>query len=93
MPSWWVMMSTATYREAHVSQSEYLGVVSSVGFEVRQVVTHRNSLDFLPLMGEGRKGALRRSAASLGVRWRGGVPAACPNRMGHRGPKMRDFLV
>ena len=74
MPSWWVRMSTATYREAHASQLEYLGVVSSVGSEVRQVVTHHNSLGLLPPTGVGRKWAFQRSAASPGVRWCSGVP-------------------
>ena len=68
MPSWRVRMSTTTYREAHASQSEYLGVVSSVGSEVRQVVTHRNSLGFLPPMGMERKQVFRRSTTSPGVR-------------------------
>jgi hypothetical protein len=67
-------MSTATYREAQASQSEYFGVVSSVGSEVRQVVTHRNSLGFLPPMRKGRKRAFRRYATSLDVRWLSGVP-------------------
>ena len=58
-------MSTATYKEDHASQSEYLGVVSSVEFEVRQVVTHRNSLGFLPQMGAGRKRAFRMSRPPL----------------------------
>ena len=67
-------MSTATYKEAHASQSEYFGVVSSATSEVRQVVTPRNSLGFLPPMGAGRKRAFKRSATSLGVHWLGGVP-------------------
>ena len=39
MPSLWVRMSTATKREALASQSVFLGEVSSVESEVRQVVT------------------------------------------------------
>ena len=69
MPSWWVRMSTATYREAHASNSEYLGVVSSVGSEVRQVVTQRISLGFLSPMGVVRKRDFRRFVTSPGVRW------------------------
>ena len=72
MMSWRMWMST--YREALASQSEYFGVVSSVGSEVRQVVTHRNSFGFLPPIGAGRKRVFRRFANSLGVRWLGGVP-------------------
>jgi len=68
MPSWCVKLSTATYREANASQSGYLGVVSSVGSAVRQVVTHRNSSGFLPPMRVGRKRTVRRFATSPGVR-------------------------
>jgi len=74
MPSWWVRMSTATYREANASQSEYFGFVSSVGSEVRQVMTHRNSLGFVPPTGVGRKRAFRRFATYQGVCWCNGVP-------------------
>jgi hypothetical protein len=35
-----VRMSTATYREEHASQSEYFGVVSSLGSGIRQVAAH-----------------------------------------------------
>ena len=62
-------MSTATYREAHASQSEYLGVMSSARSEVRQVLTYQNSLGFLPPAGVGRKWAFRRYATSPGVHW------------------------
>jgi hypothetical protein len=74
MPSWGVRMSTATYRKAHASQSEYFGVVSSVGSEVRQVVIHLISLGYLTPMGAGRKRAFMRYATSPDVRWLGGVP-------------------
>ncbi len=69
MLAWWVRMSTATQREAQASQSVYLGEVSSVGSEVRQVVTHRYSLGFFPPMGVGWKRAFKRSATSPGVRY------------------------
>ncbi len=68
-----VRMSTATYKEEHASQSEYVGAVSSVRSEVRQVVIHRYSLGFLPPMGAGRKRVFRRSATSPGVRCGGGA--------------------
>ena len=40
MPSPWVRMSMATWRKELASQSAYLEADSSVGSEVRQVVTH-----------------------------------------------------
>ncbi len=73
-PSRCVSISTATYREAQASQSEYWGVVSSVGLEVREVVTHLISLGFLPPLKAGQKRPFRRSATSLGVRLLSGVP-------------------
>jgi hypothetical protein len=48
MPSAWVRMSIATKSEAHASQSAYLGAESSVGSEVRHVVTHLSSFGRLP---------------------------------------------
>ena len=56
-------MSTATYKEAHVSHYEYFGIVSSMGSEVRQVVIYLISFGFLPAGRAGLKRALRRSAS------------------------------
>ena len=55
MPSWWVRMSTATYMEAHASQTEYFWVVSSVGSEVRQVDSDPS--EFLGLLAPNESGA------------------------------------
>ena len=69
MPSsLWVRMTTATYREAQASQSEYFGVGSSVGSKVRHEVTHLIFFGFLSPMGAVRKRAFKRFATSLGVR-------------------------
>jgi hypothetical protein len=67
-------MSTATYTVAQACQSKYFGVVSSIGSEVRKVVTHIISFGFFPPMGARRKRAFKRSTTSHGVRWSGGVP-------------------
>ena len=63
----------ATKREAQASQSAYFGAESSVGSEVRQVVTHRSSFAFLLCWGFGQKRLLRYVATSPGVRWSLGV--------------------
>ena len=70
-------MSTTTDREAQASLSEYFGVISSVGSEVRQVVNHLISFGFLPAMRVGRKLAFKRSATSLGVRCLSGETKPC----------------
>jgi len=66
----------ATYKEAQSFKSEYLGAESSGGSEVRQVVTHRNSLVLLPFCCMGRYIVLRYVAISSRVRWSRGVSIA-----------------
>ncbi len=67
-------MSKTTYREAQASQTEYFGVVSSVGSEARQAVTHLISFGFFPSMGAGRNRAFKRYATAHGVHSSNGVP-------------------
>ncbi len=52
----------------HASQSEYRGAESYVGSEVRQVVTHRSSVVFLPRCCVGRYRLLRQVETSSRVR-------------------------
>ena len=56
-------------KEAQTSQSAYRGAKSFVASEVKQVVTHRCSMVFLPYCCTGRYLFLRYLNTSSGLRW------------------------